>query len=127
MKWPLIITYTFLTVFFSVSIVGGMIESHHGFEEATSQRHCRQELIEKFEDLTYGHLQRENFGIWLDDWTTRCTHEGPGFTQALKSVGEALKRSDRPSLLPEEIATVASVYNDVIRPKLRGKAIDAAP
>ena len=119
MKWPLIITYTFLTVFFSVSIVGGMIESHHGFEEATEQRHCRQELVEKFEDLNYDHMQRQNFQAWTNAWIERCPHEGPGLNQAVKDLSQALSSSDRPLLLPEEKETVASVYNEVIRPRLR--------
>lgn len=119
MKWPLIITYTFLTVFFSVSIVGGMIESHHGFEQATSERHCRQELVEKFEDLTYSHLQRSSFQDWANDWTQRCPHEGAGLNQALVGLATSLGSSDRPYLLPEEKETVASLYNEVIRLKLR--------
>ena len=119
MKWPLIITYTFLTVFFSVSIVGGMIESHHGFEEATSERHCRQELIQQFEDLTYSHLQRSSFQDWAKDWTQRCPHEGTELNQAVVDLATTLKINDRPYLLPEELETVASLYNEVIRPRLR--------
>lgn len=121
MKWPLIITYTFLTVFFSVSIVGGMIESHHGFEEATSQRHCRQELIEQFEDLAYDHLQRQNFQAWVGNWTGRCSHEGTGFNEAIMELSESLNRNDRPLLLPEEKEAVASMYNEVIRPRFRAQ------
>ena len=119
MKWPLIITYTFLTVFFSVSIVGGMIESHHGFDEATSERHCRQELVEHFEDLTYSHLQRAAFQAWANDWTQRCRHEGTELNQAVMDLVKRLGVNDRTYLLPEEQESVSSLYNEVIRPRLR--------
>ena len=125
MKWPLILTYTFLTTYFSVSIVGGMIESHHGFTEAKSQRHCRQELVEKFEDLSYGHLERSAFHDWLATWQGRCTHESSSFGEALTSIDETLRQKTRPQLLPEELASVSEVYDGVIRPVFRGEASSA--
>ena len=119
MKWPLIVTYALLTTFFSVSIVGGMIESLHAYETPENTRHCRQELVRYFENLTYGHISRAEFQAWLPQWETQCGPENAVLGAALEEYRRSLGERTRETLLPEEQVVHQKVYDEVIRPSFR--------
>ena len=119
MKWPLILLYTALTTFISVAIVGGMIESLHAYERPENTRHCRQELVRYFENLSYAHITRSEFQAWLPTWKDQCGTDNPVLNSALKDYNQALSNGDREHLLPEEKLDHQKVYDDVIRPSFR--------